>query len=170
MTVATCLQDAGEFTLELENPTRYVPWCSVDPYPSPEEKHKEVDKFPLYFNEPKPFEVTVKAGEMLYLWAFLIPPLVYSFLSFSLHGNDIAELGLHFENKTSLLHTNNILLFLSLFIFFFFVKFFFTYLLFFLMFCYLDVYLHAVVTKPNTWITGVVLDIVYKMVWDIFSN
>lgn len=44
-----------------------VPWCSVDPYPSPKGKQRETEKFPLYFNGPKPFEVTVKAGEMLYL-------------------------------------------------------------------------------------------------------
>ncbi|CAI9784678.1 unnamed protein product [Fraxinus pennsylvanica] len=60
-------KDTGEFTLELEDPIRAVPWSSVDPYPSHEEKRGEVDKFPLYFNGPKPFEVTVKAGEMLYL-------------------------------------------------------------------------------------------------------
>ncbi|KAL3818349.1 hypothetical protein ACJIZ3_004254 [Penstemon smallii] len=60
-------QDSGEFTLELEDPIRYVPWCSVDPCPSPKVKQREIDKFPLYFNGPKPFEVTVKAGEMLYL-------------------------------------------------------------------------------------------------------
>ncbi|KAL3619122.1 Lysine-specific demethylase jmj32 [Castilleja foliolosa] len=60
-------QDSGEFQLELENPIRNVPWCSVDPYPSPNEKQSEIDKFPLYFHGPKPFEVTVKAGEMLYL-------------------------------------------------------------------------------------------------------
>lgn len=60
-------QDRGEFTLELEDPVRYVPWCSVNPFPSPCEKQREINKFPLYFNGPKPFEVTVKAGEMLYL-------------------------------------------------------------------------------------------------------
>ncbi|KAL0371976.1 UNVERIFIED_CONTAM: Bifunctional peptidase and (3S)-lysyl hydroxylase JMJD7 [Sesamum calycinum] len=60
-------QDSGECTLELEDPIACVPWCSVDPYPLPEEKQREVEKFPLYFNGPKPFEVTVKAGEMLYL-------------------------------------------------------------------------------------------------------
>ncbi|XP_057965154.1 lysine-specific demethylase JMJ32 [Malania oleifera] len=60
-------QDTGEFTLELENPVRYVPWCSVDPYPSSETKDQEMSKFPLYFNGPKPFECTVKAGEILYL-------------------------------------------------------------------------------------------------------
>ncbi|XP_059275496.1 lysine-specific demethylase JMJ32 [Lycium ferocissimum] len=60
-------QDAGEFSLELEEPVRKVPWCSVNPYPSPELKEKEMAKFPLYFNGPRPFEVTVKAGEVLYL-------------------------------------------------------------------------------------------------------
>ncbi|PHU28861.1 hypothetical protein BC332_00954 [Capsicum chinense] len=60
-------QDNGEFSLELEEPARNVPWCSVNPYPSPELKEKEMAKFPLYFNGPRPFEVTVKAGEVLYL-------------------------------------------------------------------------------------------------------
>ncbi|KAL8503635.1 hypothetical protein ACS0TY_022387 [Phlomoides rotata] len=60
-------QDSGEFSLELEDPITSVPWCSVDPYPSPKDKKREIEKFPLYFNGPKPFEVTVKAGEMLYL-------------------------------------------------------------------------------------------------------
>nr|GMC47781.1 jmjC domain-containing protein 7 [Ipomoea batatas]GMC54112.1 jmjC domain-containing protein 7 [Ipomoea batatas] len=53
-------QDKREFQLELEEPVRHVPWCSVNPYPSEE---KEKTEFPLYFNGPKPFEVTVKAGE-----------------------------------------------------------------------------------------------------------
>ncbi|KAK6116909.1 hypothetical protein DH2020_049284 [Rehmannia glutinosa] len=60
-------QDSGEFSLEIDDPITYVPWCSVDPYPSPNEKQREIEKFPLYFNGPKPFEVTVKAGEILYL-------------------------------------------------------------------------------------------------------
>ncbi|XP_076929672.1 lysine-specific demethylase JMJ32-like [Bidens hawaiensis] len=60
-------QETGEFKLEIENPPRNVPWCSVNPYPLPENKEKEMSKFPLYFNGPKPFEVTVKAGEILYL-------------------------------------------------------------------------------------------------------
>ncbi|CAK9179427.1 unnamed protein product [Ilex paraguariensis] len=60
-------QDTGEFALELDDPVRYVPWCSVNPYPSPENKEKEVSKFPLFFEGPKPFEVTVNAGEILYL-------------------------------------------------------------------------------------------------------
>ncbi|XP_057448869.1 lysine-specific demethylase JMJ32 [Lotus japonicus] len=59
--------DTGEFDLELEKPTRYVPWCSVDPYPSRETLDDEISKFPLYFNGPRPFECTVKAGEVLYL-------------------------------------------------------------------------------------------------------
>ncbi|KAG5145152.1 hypothetical protein AAZX31_11G087800 [Glycine max] len=59
--------DTGEFDLELEKPTRYVPWCSVDPYPSLETMDNEMTKFPLYFNGPRPFECTVKAGEVLYL-------------------------------------------------------------------------------------------------------
>ncbi|KAH0642776.1 hypothetical protein KY289_033750 [Solanum tuberosum] len=60
-------QDTGKFSLELEEPVRNVPWCSVNPYPSPELKEKEMTKFPFYFNGPRPFEVTVKAGEILYL-------------------------------------------------------------------------------------------------------
>lgn len=54
----------GEFKLEMEEPERYVPWCSVDPFTSDE---GERDKFSLYFKGSKPFECTVKAGEMLYL-------------------------------------------------------------------------------------------------------
>ncbi|KAH1163263.1 hypothetical protein GYH30_001688 [Glycine max] len=60
-------EDTGEFDLELEKPTRYVPWCSVDPYPSLRTMDDEMAKFPLYFNGPRPFECTVKAGEVLYL-------------------------------------------------------------------------------------------------------
>ncbi|CAH9080738.1 unnamed protein product [Cuscuta epithymum] len=60
-------QESMEFSLELEDPVRYVPWSSVNPYPSPDLKGKEIAEFPLYFNGPKPFEVTVKAGEVLYL-------------------------------------------------------------------------------------------------------
>lgn len=60
-------KDTGEFKLEVEDPIRYVPWCSVNPYPSPETKKKDMARFPLYFEGPKPFECTVKAGEILYL-------------------------------------------------------------------------------------------------------
>ncbi|KAK9049256.1 hypothetical protein SSX86_031777 [Deinandra increscens subsp. villosa] len=60
-------QETEEFKLELENPLRTVPWCSVNPYPLAENKEKEMSEFPLYYNGPKPFEVTVKAGEILYL-------------------------------------------------------------------------------------------------------
>ncbi|KAL2348737.1 hypothetical protein Fmac_002737 [Flemingia macrophylla] len=63
----TYSEDTGEFGLELEKPTRYVPWCSVDPYPSPETLDDEMAKYPLYFDGPRPFECTVKAGEVLYL-------------------------------------------------------------------------------------------------------
>lgn len=51
--------------MELEDPVRYVPWSSVNPYP--DEEAREMTEFPLYFNGPKPFEVTVKAGQILYL-------------------------------------------------------------------------------------------------------
>ncbi|KAG8612169.1 bifunctional peptidase and (3S)-lysyl hydroxylase JMJD7 isoform X3 [Manihot esculenta] len=60
-------EEDGEFKLEMEDPVRYVPWCSVNPYPSPEAKESEMAKFPLYFDGPKPFECTVNAGEVLYL-------------------------------------------------------------------------------------------------------
>ncbi|PON46753.1 JmjC domain containing protein [Parasponia andersonii] len=61
-------QDTGEFTLELEKPLRYVPWCSVNPYPSAAETiDSEMAKFPLFFRGPKPFECTVNPGEILYL-------------------------------------------------------------------------------------------------------
>lgn len=53
--------------MELEDPIRYVPWCSVNPYPSPDTKESDMARFPLYFEGPKPFECTVKAGEILYL-------------------------------------------------------------------------------------------------------
>lgn len=61
------LQENGEFRLEVEEPERYVPWSSVDPCPARGSLKQESLKFPLYFNGPKPFEVTVKAGEVLYL-------------------------------------------------------------------------------------------------------
>ncbi|KAJ0098619.1 hypothetical protein Patl1_22235 [Pistacia atlantica] len=60
-------QDVGEFTVELERPIRFVPWCSVNPYPSPETRESEMAKFPSFFDGPKPFECTVNAGEILYL-------------------------------------------------------------------------------------------------------
>ncbi|XWS71277.1 hypothetical protein CRYUN_Cryun03dG0124700 [Craigia yunnanensis] len=60
-------EESGEFGLELEEPERYVPWCSVDPYPATGSEEQERSKFPLYFNGPKPFKVSVKAGEILYL-------------------------------------------------------------------------------------------------------
>ncbi|KAJ1394827.1 JmjC domain [Sesbania bispinosa] len=63
----TYSSDTGEFDLELEKQTRYVPWFILDPYPSLETMHDEMSKFPLYFNGPRPFECTVKAGEVLYL-------------------------------------------------------------------------------------------------------
>ncbi|GMH02938.1 hypothetical protein Nepgr_004777 [Nepenthes gracilis] len=60
-------QDTGEFDLKLEDPIRYVPWCSVNPFPSLRTEGKEMNDFPLYFNGPMPFECTVKTGEILYL-------------------------------------------------------------------------------------------------------
>ncbi|KAF8378939.1 hypothetical protein HHK36_028364 [Tetracentron sinense] len=59
--------DTGEFALKLEKPLRYVPWCSVNPFPSPASRDTEISSFPLYFNGPKPFQCTLKAGEILYL-------------------------------------------------------------------------------------------------------
>ncbi|KAL2940055.1 JmjC domain-containing protein 7, partial [Bienertia sinuspersici] len=50
--------DTGEFDLEVEDPVRYVPWCSVNPYPSQGKEETEHNEFPLYFNGPKPFECT----------------------------------------------------------------------------------------------------------------
>ncbi|XP_047341760.1 bifunctional peptidase and (3S)-lysyl hydroxylase JMJD7 [Impatiens glandulifera] len=62
------VKETSKFTLDLvEEPKIQVPWCSVNPYPSPDNMEKERAKFPLFFNGPKPFEVTVKAGEILYL-------------------------------------------------------------------------------------------------------
>ncbi|CAN8277885.1 unnamed protein product [Cochlearia groenlandica] len=60
-------RDTETFKLELEEPRRQVPWCSVDPYPSLEEEASERLKYPLFFNGPKPFRCTVKPGEILYL-------------------------------------------------------------------------------------------------------
>lgn len=61
------LKETGEFKLDLEQPERYVPWCIVDPYPSPENQEREIKKFPSFFNGPKPFECTINPGEILYL-------------------------------------------------------------------------------------------------------
>lgn len=60
-------QATGEFKLEPESPPRYVPWSSVDPYPSPEDRDEQLSNFPLFFNGPKPFRCTINPGEMLYL-------------------------------------------------------------------------------------------------------
>ncbi|XVF47202.1 hypothetical protein PTKIN_Ptkin03bG0090100 [Pterospermum kingtungense] len=60
-------QESGEFGLELEEPERCVPWCSVDPYPAEGSEEQEKSKFPLYFKGPNTLDVTVKAGEVLYL-------------------------------------------------------------------------------------------------------
>ncbi|CAN1143899.1 Lysine-specific demethylase JMJ32 [Linum perenne] len=57
--------DGGEFWLEMDEPARNVPWCSVNPYPT--RKIEKAERFPLYFNGAKPFHCTVKAGEILYL-------------------------------------------------------------------------------------------------------
>ncbi|XP_020093613.1 jmjC domain-containing protein 7 isoform X2 [Ananas comosus] len=71
-TLSSALLDTGtgglRFDLEVEEPERQVPWCSVDPYPpSPEDLAVQMSSFPLYFDGPRPFECTVKAGEILYL-------------------------------------------------------------------------------------------------------
>ncbi|KAJ8774031.1 hypothetical protein K2173_009462 [Erythroxylum novogranatense] len=60
-------ESEGQLKLEMEEPLRYVPWSSVNPYPCPEDRQKEVAKYPLYFNGPDPFKCTVKAGQVLYL-------------------------------------------------------------------------------------------------------
>ncbi|WOK95769.1 hypothetical protein Cni_G04476 [Canna indica] len=61
-------EEMGELKLEVMEPETLVPWCSVDPYPpSPEDVAKQRSRFPLYFEGAKPFECTVKAGEILYL-------------------------------------------------------------------------------------------------------
>ncbi|KAH7687073.1 jumonji domain-containing protein 7 [Dioscorea alata] len=69
---AACYSSLSPITdglrLELEQPERLVPWCSVDPYPPTKEAMDEqMSSFPLYFQGPKPFQFTVKAGEILYL-------------------------------------------------------------------------------------------------------
>lgn len=61
-------QEMGKLKLEMVEPEVFVPWCSVDPYPpSPEAMAEQRSSFPLYFNGPRPFQCTVKAGEILYL-------------------------------------------------------------------------------------------------------
>lgn len=60
-------EENGDFKIELDTPLRYVPWSSVDPYPPSSQAEEERMLFPRYFNGPKPFECTVRAGEMLYL-------------------------------------------------------------------------------------------------------
>lgn len=50
----------GELKLEMEQPERLVPWCTVDPT-------NPLLSFPLYSKGPKPFHCTVKAGDILYL-------------------------------------------------------------------------------------------------------
>ena len=57
-----------ELRLELEEPSREVPWCSVDPYPKSEEEAARMrEEMPLYFQGPRPFRCTVKPGDILYL-------------------------------------------------------------------------------------------------------
>ncbi|MQM02159.1 hypothetical protein Taro_034921 [Colocasia esculenta] len=57
-----------ELKLEMEEPRRYVPWCSVDPYPrTREEALRARELFPLYFQGPRAFQCTVRAGDILYL-------------------------------------------------------------------------------------------------------
>ncbi|XP_072963022.1 lysine-specific demethylase JMJ32 [Typha angustifolia] len=62
-------QDTGEMMLklEMEEPERMVPWCSVDPFPPEDTAAACMSSFPLYFDGPKPFECTIRAGEILYL-------------------------------------------------------------------------------------------------------
>ncbi|KAJ0970975.1 hypothetical protein J5N97_018934 [Dioscorea zingiberensis] len=60
--------ETGGLRLELEEPERLVPWCSVDPCPPTKEAmDQQMSAFPLYFQGPKPFQCTIKAGEILYL-------------------------------------------------------------------------------------------------------
>ncbi|XP_068650907.1 lysine-specific demethylase JMJ32 [Aristolochia californica] len=60
-------QETGKFSLELEKPLRYVPWCSVNPFPSSSTREQQISLFPRFFSGPEPFHCTVKAGEILYL-------------------------------------------------------------------------------------------------------
>ncbi|EPS68713.1 phospholipase-like protein, partial [Genlisea aurea] len=57
---------SGQFSIEVDGSVT-VPWSSVDPYPEPDEKQRAMERFPLYYNGPTPLQVTVKAGQMLYL-------------------------------------------------------------------------------------------------------
>ncbi|KAF3335914.1 jmjC domain-containing protein 7 [Carex littledalei] len=68
--ISSSKDNGGEvkLELELEEPEKMVPWCSVDPYPASDEIIAEQSSsFPLYYNGPKPFQCTVRAGEILYL-------------------------------------------------------------------------------------------------------
>ncbi|KAG9450399.1 hypothetical protein H6P81_010364 [Aristolochia fimbriata] len=60
-------QETGKLSLELEKPSRYIPWCSVNPFPSSSTREQQISLFPRYFSGPEPFHCTVKAGEILYL-------------------------------------------------------------------------------------------------------
>ncbi|XP_078442682.1 2-oxoglutarate (2OG) and Fe(II)-dependent oxygenase superfamily protein isoform X2 [Wolffia australiana] len=66
---AACYRhDCERLRLELEDPPRELPWCSVEPYPvTPEAAAMARKETPLYFDGPPPFQCTVKAGDILYL-------------------------------------------------------------------------------------------------------
>jgi hypothetical protein len=53
----------------------------------------EISRFPLYFNGPSPFECTVKAGEILYLYdSLLFLCIMYLFFLIFLLLNDILNI------------------------------------------------------------------------------
>ena len=83
------VQDEEGFNLQKHEPCAFVPWVSVDPYPPAEEVSLAKSKFHGYFNGPKPFTCTVRAGEILYLWVikhdFLNSCLFYFNMSPLLH-------------------------------------------------------------------------------------
>jgi len=58
---------SSELVIEEDRPTAMVPWVSVDPFPLPSDRKEAESKYPLYFDGPKPFSCTVRAGELLYL-------------------------------------------------------------------------------------------------------
>jgi hypothetical protein len=62
-----CLQDGGSLVLRRDSPTSWVPWVSVDPFPSDSDLQSAKSQYPRYFEGPPAFECTVRAGELLYL-------------------------------------------------------------------------------------------------------
>eukprot|EP00250_Pteridium_aquilinum_P018370 c24056_g1_i1 orf=414-1844(-) len=65
--IAHYVKHKGGFSVEKEEPVKFVPWASVDPYPPSEVASEAESCFPEYFSGPRPFTCTLRAGEILYL-------------------------------------------------------------------------------------------------------